>query len=112
MTLCQIWVALNQERYELNGYLLPASLLLAIGIGGMCGWYRSYRLENVWQQGVIAVLAAIGAILVGFLAAPINTFVGPIGMIIWLVLNIVGGIVATRWAIRGTVPATPDRDAV
>ena len=101
MTTSQIFVALNEERYDLNGYLLLAGLLTALGIGGMCGWYRSYPLGNVWQQGVIAVLAAIGAILIGFLAAPIYKFSGVRGMIVWLLLNIALGILATRWAIRG-----------
>jgi hypothetical protein len=101
MTTSQIFVALQEERYDLNGYLLLAGLLTALGVGGMCGWYRSYPLENVWQQGVIAVLAAIGAILIGFLAAPIYKFSGVWGMIIWLLLNIAFGILATRWAIRG-----------
>jgi hypothetical protein len=101
MTTSQIFVALQEERYDLNGYLLLAGLLTALGVGGMCGWYRSYPLENVWQQGVIAVLAAVGAILIGFLAAPIYKFSGVWGMIVWLLLNIALGILATRWAIRG-----------
>jgi len=101
MTTAQIFVALNEERYDLSSSLLVGGLLTALGIGGMCGWYRSYALENVWQQGVIAVLAAIGALLIGFLAAPIYKFSGVWGMIIWLLLNIAFGILATRWAIRG-----------
>jgi hypothetical protein len=101
MTTAQIFVAFNEERYDVSSYLLVAGLLTALGIGGMCGWYRSYPLENVWQQGVIAVLAAVGALLIGFLAAPIYKFSGVWGMIIWLLLNIAFGILATRWAIRG-----------
>ena len=101
MTTLQIIVALNEERYELNGYLLGAALLTAIGTGAVCGWYRSYSLDNVWQRGVIAVLAAIGAMLVGIVAAPINQFIGVRGMLVWLLLNIVFGVLATRWAIKG-----------
>jgi len=101
LTTSQIFVALNEERYDISGYLLVAGLLTAIGIGGMCGWYRSYQLENVWQRGVIAVLAAIGALLIGFLAAPIYKFSGVRGMIVWLLVSIIFGILATRWAIRG-----------
>jgi len=100
MTTLQIIVALNEERYELNGYLLGAALLTAIATGAVCGWYRSYSLDNVWQRGVIAVLAAIGAMLVGIVAAPINRF-GVGGMLVWLLLNIALGILATRWAIKG-----------
>jgi hypothetical protein len=101
MTTSQIFVALNEERYDISGYLLVGGLLTALGIGAMCGWYRSYPLDNVWQRGVIAVLAAIGALLIGFLAAPIYKISGVWGMIVWLLLNIAFGIVATRWAIRG-----------
>ncbi len=101
LTTSQIFVALNEERYDVSGYLLVAGLLTALGIGGMCGWYRTYPLDNVWQRGVIAVLAAIGALLIGFLAAPIYKFSGVWGMIVWLLLNIVFGILATRWASRG-----------
>jgi hypothetical protein len=107
MTTAQIIVGLNEERYDFNQYLLLAGLLTALGIGGMCGWYRSYALENVWQQGVIAVLAAVGAILIGFLAAPIDKFFGVVGMSVWLLLNLVLGILATRWAIKGRGVAVP-----
>ena len=101
MTISQILVALNQERYDVHGYLLAAGLFTALGIGGMCGWSRSYQLENIWQRGVIAVLSAVGAILVGFLAAPLDRFFGIIGMIVWLFANVAFAIAGTRWAIRG-----------
>jgi hypothetical protein len=80
---------------------LLAGLIAAIGVGGACGWYRSFLLDNIWQRGVIALLAAVGAILVGFLAAPLDRFFGIIGMIVWLLFNIVIGILATRWANKG-----------
>jgi hypothetical protein len=47
------------------------------------------------------VLAAVGAILIGFFAAPLDRFFGLIGMIVWLLLTIAFGILATRWAIQG-----------
>jgi hypothetical protein len=80
---------------------LLAGLIAAVGVGGAVGWYRSASLENIWQRGVIAVLAAIGAILVGFLAAPLDRFFGVLGIVIWLGINIVIGILATGWARRG-----------
>ena len=76
-------------------------MLASLGIGAVYGWYRSYPLDNIWQRGVIAVLAAIGALLMGFLAAPIYKFSGVWGMIVWLLLTVAFGILATRWAIRG-----------
>jgi len=80
---------------------LLAGLIAAVGVGGAVGWARSASLENVWQRGVIAVLAAIGAILIGFLAAPLDRFLGVIGIAIWLGINIIIGVVATRWARSG-----------
>jgi len=101
LTTSQVVVALNQERYDVYGYVLLAGLVTGLGIGGMCGWYRSYQLDNIWQRGVIAVLAAVGAILIGFLAAPLDKFFGVPGLIVWLIFNIAIGILATRWAIKG-----------
>ncbi len=80
---------------------LLAGLLAAVGVAGVCGWYRSAALDNIWQRGVIIVLAAVGALLTGFLAAPLDRFFGVLGMIVWLALTIGFGIVGTRWAIRG-----------
>ena len=64
-------------------------------------WYRGGALDNLWQRGVIAVLGAVGAILIGFLAAPLDRFFGILGILVWLLLNIAFGILATRWAVRG-----------
>ncbi|HEV8509751.1 MAG TPA: hypothetical protein VGQ48_04805 [Gemmatimonadales bacterium] len=107
MTTAQIVVAWNQERYDVHGYVLVAGLLSGLGVGGMCGWYRSYLLDNIWQRGVIAVLAALGAILIGFLAAPIERFFGVLGMIVWLLFSVVIGVLATRWANKGKGLAAP-----
>jgi hypothetical protein len=80
---------------------LTAGLILAVGVGGGYGWYRSWALENIWQRGVIAVLAAVGAILVGFLAAPVDGFFGLAGLLVWLLLSIAFGVAGSRWADRG-----------
>ena len=102
MTASQIALSVNQQRFELLGYyVLTAGLIAAVGVGGAVGWYRSFSLDNIWQRGVIAVLAAVGSILIGFLAALLDRFFGIRGMIVWLLLNIVFGIIATRWALRG-----------
>jgi hypothetical protein len=102
LTASQIALSLNQQRFEVLGYyVLTAGLITAVGVGGACGWYRSFSLDNIWQRGVIAVLAAVGAILAGFLAAPLDRFFGVLGMIVWLLLNVAVGILAARWANRG-----------
>jgi hypothetical protein len=86
---------------------LVAGLVAAVGVGGVVAWYRSLALENIWQRGVIAVLAAVGACLVGFLAALLDRFFGVLGLVAWLLLNIAVAIVATRWAIKGKGVVTP-----
>lgn len=102
MTAAQIFLSLNQQRFEVLGYYtLTAGLVTAVGVGGACGWYRSFALDNIWQRGVIAVLAAVGAVLVGFFGALLDRFFGVLGMIVWLAFTIAFGIVGTRWAIKG-----------
>ena len=93
--------------HETGGNPLVAGLIAAVGVGGAIAWYRSFSLENIWQRGVIAVLAAVGASLVGFLAALLDRFLGMIGLIIWLLFNIALGIIAARWAIKGKGAVTP-----
>ena len=103
-------MGLNPERYDVHGYALAAGVFTALAIGATCGWYRSTALDNLWQRGVIAVLAAVGALLAGFIAAPIDHFYGVIGMTVWLLLDIALGILATRWAMNAkteTPPETP-----
>lgn len=80
---------------------LLAGLIAAVAVGGAVGWVRSSALDNIWQRGVIAVLAGVGAIVVGFLAAPLDRFLGLLGIIVWLLLNIAFGILAARWASQG-----------
>jgi len=102
MTVSQIALRFSEERFETVGYYeLTAGLVAAVGVGGAVGWYRSGALDNTWQRGVIAVLGAVGAVLFGFLAAPLDRFFGIIGMIVWLLLGVAAGIVATRWANSG-----------
>lgn len=78
-----------------------AGLIAAIGVGASFAWYRSWALDNLWQRGVIGVLAAVGAVLAGFLAAPIENVLGLAGMIAWLAVMIAVAIVGSRWADRG-----------
>lgn len=107
LTGAQIVAAILRGELEPGGYRdsaaypLLAGLLTAIGVGGASGWYRSFALDNIWQRGVIAVLAAVGALLLGFLAAPLERFFGIIGLVVWLLVNVAFGIISTRWAIKG-----------
>jgi len=107
LTAAQIVASILRGDLEPGAYRetaadpLLAGLVAAVGVGGAVAWYRGGALDNIWQRGVIAVLGAVGAILIGFLAAPLDRFFGMLGMIVWLLLNVVFGILATRWAMRG-----------
>lgn len=111
MTLAQI--AVNQLRSHLEAtayqqavpdplfYGMLASLVMA----AFFGWRRGGPIENVWQRGVIAVLAAVGALIIGFLAAVADRLLGLTGLIIWAVLALSFGIAASRWAMRAGGPS-------
>ena len=102
MTMSQIALRLLQDQFERIGYqILTAGVIAAVGVGGAYGWYRSSTLDNVWQRGVIAVLASVGALLIGFMAAPLDGLFGIAGMLVWLALNIAFGVASARWAMKG-----------
>jgi len=114
LTLAQIIVELLQHRLApaalheaaadplLAGLPLLGGLIAAIVVGAGFGWHRSRPIDNIWQRGVIAVLSGVGAILVGFLAAPVDRFFGLAGMLVWLAGSLSLGIVGSRWAASGS----------
>jgi len=73
----------------------------SFAVAAAFGWRRSRPLENLWQSGVIGVLAGVAALLVGFLAAVADRLLGFPGLIAWGVLSAVVGMTASRWAIAG-----------
>src|SRR3989442_15604087 len=107
LTAAQIVASILRGELERSGYRetaadpLLAGLIAAVGVGGVCGWYRSFDLDNIWQRGVIAVLAAVGAILIGFLAAPPDRFFSVLGMIIWLLFTTPVRRLGRRLGIKG-----------
>jgi len=107
ITLAQLLVKLLQGRLDPDRYReaagdpLLAGLLAGVAVAGLFGWRRSRPLENLWQSGVIGVLATVGALLVGFLAAVADRLLGFPGLIAWGVLSAVVGTAASRWAIAG-----------
>ena len=56
---------------------------------------------------MIAVLGAVGALLAGFLGAPIYGLVGIPGLVAWVLLDIAAGMTAARWAVQGKGPIAP-----
>jgi hypothetical protein len=66
------------------------------------GWLRTRALDNIFQRGVIALLAAVGAVIIGFVAWPVDQLLGRTGLIVWGVLSFVIGAAGSRWARRGS----------
>jgi hypothetical protein len=108
ITLAQILVKLLQGRLDPARYReaaadpLLAGMFAGVVVAALFGGRRSLALENLWQSGVIAVLAAVGALLIGFLAAVADHVLGLPGLLVWGGLSVTVGVVASRWAIRGS----------
>jgi len=78
-----------------------AALLAGLGVAATFGWRRSRRLDSVTQRGVIGVLAAVGALLAGFLAVPVERLLGLWGLTLWALAAGALGIGGSAWAVRG-----------
>jgi len=74
---------------------------VGIALGAFFGWVRSHGIDNIWQRGVIAILAAVGALMIGFLAALAHGLGGVVGLSIWGCASLALGILGSRWAVRG-----------
>jgi uncharacterized membrane protein len=84
-------------------------LFVGIVVAAFFGWRRSTALDNLWQRGVIAMLAAVGALLVNFFFAPLaDYFLGILGLALLAAGSAVLGIAGGRWANRGAELDTPD----
>lgn len=109
------------QRLELRRYgeaISDASLDLIVGlaagiiIGAAFGWRRSRSLDNDWQRGVIAVLGAVGALLIAFFfAIPVEHFFGLWGLLTLAAAAAALGVRGSRWASAGSgrPPAGPAR---
>lgn len=108
LSLAQVAVALLSRFLDPTSYrqaipdLLLFSPFAGILIASTFGWRRSRPLHNLWQSGVIAVLSAVGALLVGFLAVLVHHPLGLAGLLVWAALALGFGVAGSRWAIRGS----------
>ena len=76
-------------------------LFAGIAVAAFFGWRRSRGVENIFQRGAIAAIAAFGAVMIGFLFAPLfDHFAGLIGLIVLAILLLAGGIWSGTWACR------------
>jgi NhaP-type Na+/H+ or K+/H+ antiporter len=104
------------RRYG-EGLSDPSGLIIgALGagllVGATFGWRRSRPLDNDWQSGVVAVLSAVGSLLIAFfLALPADHFFGAPGLVALGGAAAALGVVASRWAVRGGESLEQDRGA-
>ena len=73
-----------------------------LAVAAAFGWWRSGVLGNVWQRGVIAVMSAIGGVLVSFIAWPVDRLLGIAGLAGWGLASFVVGSAGSAWARRGS----------
>jgi hypothetical protein len=74
-----------------------------VALAAFFGWRRSYPIDNAWQRGVIGVLSAVGALIVGFLAAVAHGLAGPVGLLVWGGASLALGVRGSRWAEEGAM---------
>jgi len=79
-----------------------AGTIAGLAVAATFGWRRSRAIDNVWQRGVIAVMSAVGALLVGFIAWPVDRFLGIVTLVVWGVAAFVLGGAGSAWATRGS----------
>ena len=101
--VAELRTRLDPADYRLVGDPLLAGLLAGVALAAFFGWRRARPLENVWQRGVIGVLSAVGALIVGFLAGLAHYVGGTIGLVVWGCASLALGIAGSRWATKDAV---------
>lgn len=99
------WLELARYREAVSDSSLDliAGLAAGIALGAFFGWRRSHALDNDWQRGVIAVLGAVGALLLAFLfAIPVEHFFGWVGLVVLGAASLALGLMGSRWALGGS----------
>lgn len=92
--------AVNYEESAADPVL--AGAFAGLAIAAAFGWRRSRALDNIGQRGVIAILSAVGALIVGFIAWPVDRLLGVMGLVGWGIASFVLSGAASRWAMKGS----------
>ncbi len=87
---------------EIAGDPVLAATFAGLVVAATFGWRRTRALENLWQRGVIEVMAAVGAVLVGFIAWPVDRLLHIPGLVAWAATSFIIGGVGSSWAIKGS----------
>ena len=76
-------------------------LFAGIAVAAFFGWRRSRGIDNIFQRGAIAAIAAFGAVMIAFVfTTAVDHFFGWIGVAVFGLLLIVGGLWSGTWACR------------
>jgi hypothetical protein len=87
---------------DARGDALIAGLAFGITVAALSGWRLSAPLDNLWQRGVVSVLAVFGALGVAFiLTIPARQALGVLGLALLAAALLALALAAGRWAIRG-----------
>jgi hypothetical protein len=90
---------------DVRGDALIAGLALGIAVAAVTSWRLSRPLDNLWQRGVVSVLAVFGALITALiLTTLVHRMLGLIGLAILAVVLFGAGIAGGRWAISGRGP--------
>lgn len=81
-------------------WLLPAMLFAGIVVAGVSGWLLGLGIADTWRRGITAALAVVAALMLAGLAAPVDAFVGRIGLGGYAVALAALGTVGVRAARR------------
>jgi hypothetical protein len=106
-------IARHNEALSDPSLEIVVGLATGIAVAGFFGWRRSAPLDNIWQRGVIGVLAVVGALLINFFfSVPADYFLGIAGLALLAAASIALGVAGSRWAVRGSgEPGEGDPDA-
>jgi hypothetical protein len=101
VTLAVISVTLV-GAFDARGDALLGGLTLGILVATASSWLLSGPLDNLWQRGVVCVLAVFGALMFGFiLTIPARQAFGMGGLAVLTLLLLAAGAAGARWALRG-----------
>lgn len=88
--------------FDARGDALIAGLAVGILVAAVSAWRLSRPLDNMWQRGVVCVLAVFGALMFGFiLTIPARQAFGVSGLALLALVLMVIGSAGGRWAVRG-----------
>ena len=88
------------EAPQTAAIVLTTSLLVGVVLAAGTGWMLTAAVENYWRRGVTAAVSVLGASLLAVVALPLDAFLGPAGLFVYVAVLVVAAVVATLTAVR------------